>query len=311
MLPIALRFGGFQNEIVAENSIDHCCAREKVGRQKFLLQQQEELAPGRPARSIAGMELSVDLNSDMGEAFGPWPMGDDAALLATVTSANIACGFHAGDPDVMARTMALACKNGVGLGAHPGFPDLQGFGRRQMQVPLPTLANMVRYQVGAALGMARAAGGTLRHLKLHGALSNMASVDGGMARACFEAALDVAPDLIIMGLAATEMERVAREINCAWAGEIFADRAYNDDGTLVDRRLPGAMIHDPQIAGARMVEMVKAGAILTEDGTRLEARIDTICVHGDSAEAVTLAKAVRQSLEEAGISVRAFGGAPL
>lgn len=257
------------------------------------------------------MTHSVDLNSDMGEGFGPWPMGDDAGLLQTVTSANIACGFHAGDADTMAKTMSLAVANDVGIGAHPGFPDLQGFGRRRMQVPLPTLANMVKYQIGAAQAMARAAGGEVRHLKLHGALSNMACEDIDMARACYEAALEVAPDMIIMGLAATAMETVARELGCRWAGEIFADRAYNDDGTLVDRRLPGAMIHDGSEAAKRMVEMVQAGAILTANGKRLETRIDTICVHGDSAEAVSMAAEVRRGLEKAGITVRKFDGAPL
>lgn len=257
------------------------------------------------------MSMSVDLNSDMGEGFGPWPMGDDAGLLKTVTSANIACGFHAGDADTMAKTMALAVENKVGIGAHPGFADLQGFGRRQMQVPLPTLANMVRYQVGAAQAMARAAGGQVRHLKLHGALSNMACVDYDMSKACFEAALDVAPDIIIMGLAATQMEKVARDLGCKWAGEIFADRAYNPDGTLVDRRLPGAMIHDGSEAAANMINMIKAGAILTSTGETLETRIDTICVHGDSAAAVQMAKDVRLGLENAGITVAGFDGAPL
>ncbi|AZQ66835.1 LamB/YcsF family protein [Silicimonas algicola] len=257
------------------------------------------------------MALSVDLNSDMGEGFGPWKMGDDAGLLRIVTSANIACGFHAGDADTMAATMRLAVEHGVGIGAHPGFADLQGFGRRQMQVPIPTLANMVRYQVGAAQAMARAAGGEVGHLKLHGALSNMACHDEAMARACFEAALDVAPDIVIMGLAATVMETVARDLGCNWAGEIFADRAYNADGTLVDRRQPRAMIHDAGEAAQRMVEFVKAGAILAGDGSRLETRIDSICVHGDSAEAVALAQAVRDGLTEAGIEVRPFGGQPL
>lgn len=256
------------------------------------------------------MTLSVDLNSDMGEGFGPWKMGDDAGLLNIVTSANIACGFHAGDADTMAATMALACENGVGIGAHPGFPDLQGFGRRQMQVPLPTLANMIRYQVGAAQAMARAAGTEVRHLKLHGALSNMACKDADMARACYEAALEVHPDIIIMGLAATEMENVARDLKCRWAGEIFADRAYNLDGTLVDRRLPGAMIHDGTLAAERMVRMVTEGAILTNDG-KLPTRIDTICVHGDGAEAVAFSRSVREGLEAAGITLQAFDGAPL
>lgn len=257
------------------------------------------------------MTLTVDLNSDMGEGFGPWTMTDDAGLLKIVTSANVACGFHAGDADTMAATMALAVSKGVGIGAHPGFPDLQGFGRRQMQVPLPTLANMVRYQVGAAQAIARAAGGEVRHLKLHGALSNMACKDAAMARACYEAALDVAPDIIIMGLAATEMETVCRELGCKWAGEIFADRAYNADGTLVDRRLLGAMIHDAAEAAGNMVAMVKAGAIITGDGEKLPTRIDTICIHGDSAEAVAFSGAVRKGLETAGIAISQFQGEPL
>jgi UPF0271 protein len=250
---------------------------------------------------------SVDLNSDMGESFGAWSMGDDAALLDIVTSANIACGFHAGDPDVMAKTMALAVKNGVGIGAHPGFADLQGFGRHRMQVPLGTLQNAVRYQIGAAQAMARAAGGEVRHLKLHGALANMASEDETLARACYEAALDVAPDIIIMVLAATAMQSVVEGLGCAWAGEIFADRAYNDDATLVDRSLPGAVIHDAEHAARRITAMVQAGAIITESGQHIPTRIDTICVHGDNAQAVALSRAVRDGLQAAGIDVRMFG----
>ncbi|WP_413871244.1 LamB/YcsF family protein [Albidovulum sp.] len=249
------------------------------------------------------MMPKVDLNSDMGEGFGPWPMGDDAALLRVVTSANIACGFHAGDPDVMARTMRLAVENGVGIGAHPGFPDLQGFGRRKMEVPHPTLANMVRYQVGAAAAMAASVGGRLRHLKLHGALANMAAEDAAMARVCYEAALGVQPDLVVMVLAATEQERAAKSLGCAVAHEIFADRAYEDDATLVDRRKPGAVIHDPARAAARMVEMVQEGAIIAESGRRIPTRIDTICLHGDTPEAVEIARAVRAALEGAGVEV--------
>ena len=245
----------------------------------------------------------VDLNSDMGEGFGPWPMGDDAALLRVVTSANVACGFHAGDPDVMARTMRTAVENGVGIGAHPGFPDLQGFGRRKMEVPPATLANMVRYQVGAAAAMAASGGGRLRHLKLHGALANMAAEDEAMARVCYEAALGVQPDLVVMVLAATEQERAARALGCAVANEIFADRAYEDDATLKDRRKPGAVIHDPARAAARMVEMVSEGAIVAESGRRIPTRIDTICLHGDTPEAVQIARAVRAALEAAGVAV--------
>lgn len=254
------------------------------------------------------MTKSIDLNADMGESFGPWNMGDDGALLDVVSSANIACGFHAGDPDVMAATMARARDNNVGIGAHPGFPDLQGFGRRRMHIPHESLANMVRYQLGAARGMAVALGAEVRHLKLHGALSNMACTDYDMARACYEAALDVDPDIIIMVLAATAMEQVVRDLGCTWCGEIFADRAYNDDGTLVDRSKPGAVIHDPELAGPRIVEMVKEGAIITENGKRIPTAIDTICLHGDTPTAVELARSVRSSLTASGIEVRRFEG---
>ncbi len=252
------------------------------------------------------MTTSVDLNADMGESFGPWPMGRDADLLQIISSANIACGFHAGDADVMAKTMALAVENGVGIGAHPGFLDLQGFGRRKMHVPHATLGNWVRYQLGAAQAMAKAAGGHVRHLKLHGALSNMCSVDAAMARACYEAALDVDPDIIIMVLAATVMEEVVQDLGCIYAAEIFADRAYHDDATLVDRSLPGAVIHDAEHAAQRITKMVQAGAIITESGKHIPSRIDTICVHGDNAEAVALSAAVRTGLETAGITVQQF-----
>ncbi|WP_050930410.1 LamB/YcsF family protein [Aestuariivita boseongensis] len=254
------------------------------------------------------MTNTVDLNADMGESFGPWVMGDDAALLDVVTSANIACGFHAGDPDVMAATMQKAHENGVGIGAHPGFQDLQGFGRRRIKLSDATLCNLIRYQVGANLGMARAMGAEMRHVKLHGALSNMSSEDEHLARVCYDAALSVAPEAIIMVLAGTAQEKAVRALGCAWAGEIFADRAYNDDATLVDRSLPGAVIHDPAIAGPRMVEMVQAGAIITESGKRIETHIDTICLHGDTPEAVGIAKSVRRALEAAGITVQKFTG---
>lgn len=250
----------------------------------------------------------VDLNADMGESFGPWKMGDDAALLSIVTSANIACGGHAGDADVMAATMALAHQNGVGIGAHPGFMDLAGFGRNRMSVPRATLQNQIRYQVAASLGMARSLGAKVRHMKLHGAISNMASEDEQMAYDLYEAALSVDPDLIIMVLAATAHQRAVERLGCRWAGEIFADRAYNDDATLVDRALPGAVIHDAELAGRRMVEMVKAGAIITESGKHIPTQIDTICLHGDTAEAVQIAGSVRDTLKGAGIGLRCFEG---
>ena len=252
--------------------------------------------------------MQVDLNADMGESFGPWTMGDDAALLGTVTSASIACGAHAGDPDVMAATMGIALEKGVGIGAHPGFADIQGFGRRRIDMPIKSLQNSIRCQVGASLGMARALGAEVRHIKLHGALGNMTSEDEELARACFEAALSVQPGAIIMVLAATAQERAARSLGASFACEIFADRAYNADATLVDRRLPGAVIHDAALAGRRMVEMVRAQAIITDDGTRIETPIDSICCHGDTPEAVEIAANVRRTLEAAGITVKAFDG---
>ncbi|WP_375570175.1 5-oxoprolinase subunit PxpA [Seohaeicola saemankumensis] len=250
--------------------------------------------------------LSVDLNADMGESFGPWRMGDDTSLLDIVTSANIACGFHAGDADVMMNTMRLAVKKNVGIGAHPGYADLQGFGRHRMQVPHATLQNQVRYQVGAAQAMARAAGGQVRHLKLHGALANMAAEDFELATALYEAALSVAPDIGIMVLAATEQQAATQALGCRYICEIFADRAYNDDATLVDRSIPGAVIHDAALAGKRITDMVLRRAIVTASGREIPTRIDTICLHGDTPEAVDIARAVRGELQAAGITVARF-----
>ena len=250
----------------------------------------------------------VDLNADMGESFGPWPMGNDAALLEVITSANIACGAHAGDPDVMAETMTLAARHNVGLGAHPGFSDLQGFGRRRMHVPDASLGNLVRYQVAASVGMARAAGGRVRHVKLHGAMANMAAENEAMARVAYEAALSVDPDLIVMVLAGTAQEAAARSLGCLWAGEIFADRAYEDDATLVDRSREGAVIHDQEEAAARVVEMVQADAIIARSGKQIPAAIDTICLHGDGKTALEIARTVRDRLTAAGVTLQAFDG---
>ena len=251
---------------------------------------------------------SVDLNADMGESFGLWKMGNDAELLKIITSANIACGGHAGDPDVMEQTFALAASNNVGIGCHPGFADIAGFGRFRMHLPKGTLQNMVRYQVAAHTGMARAFGHKVRHLKLHGALANMCSEDVDMALACYEAALYVAPDLIIMVLACTAQQDAVKQLGCKWAGEIFADRAYNDDATLVDRSLPGAVIHDAEIAGPRIAKMIREKAIITESGAHIPAQIDTICMHGDTPEALDIARSVRAALEADGVEIRTFEG---
>jgi UPF0271 protein len=250
--------------------------------------------------------IAVDLNADMGEGFGPWRLGDDAGLLAVVTSANIACGFHAGDPQVMAAAMRAAAAHGVGIGAHPGFADLQGFGRRRIAMTPTEVAHLVAYQLGAAEALARLAGARVRHLKLHGALANMAAEDEGLAHAAFAAARAVAPGLALLVMAGTAQERAARALGPPVAAEAFADRAYAADGTLLDRARPGAVITDPAEAAARAVRMVTTGRIPLAGGGTLAARIDSLCVHGDTPGAVALARAVREALEGAGVTVRAF-----
>ena len=252
------------------------------------------------------MVMKVDLNSDMGEGFGPWTMGDDAALLDVITSANIACGFHAGDPDVMAKTMRLAAKNGVGIGAHPGFADLKGFGRRRLNIGAEELGNLITYQLGAAQGMAASVGTKVRHFKLHGALSNMCSEDASLARTCYEAALRVDPDIILMVLCETAQQKVVTDLGANWAGEIFADRAYEDDATLVDRSKAGAVLHDADVAAERILTMLREDAIVAESGKRIPAKIDTICLHGDTPEAVTMARALREKLSAAGVTLAQF-----
>ncbi|MCV2874799.1 LamB/YcsF family protein [Rhodobacteraceae bacterium XHP0102] len=250
--------------------------------------------------------MKVDLNADLGEGFGPWPMGADAAMMDVISSANIACGFHAGDPDQMLKSMSAAVARGVGLGAHPGFPDLQGFGRRQMQMSHEEVTNMVTYQTGAAMAMARAAGGRLRHIKLHGALANMAADDAALARAAYEGALRADPELIVMVIASTAQEDAALSLDVPIAREIFADRAYLPNARLQDRRVAGAVIHDPQIVAARILTMLREGAIVAEDGTRSPTPIDTICLHGDTPQAVEIARNLRKTLEAEGINIAAF-----
>lgn len=250
--------------------------------------------------------MKVDLNADLGEGFGPWPMGADASMMDVISSANIACGFHAGDPDQMLKSMSAAVARGVGLGAHPGFPDLQGFGRRQMQMSHEEVTNMVTYQTGAAMAMARAAGGRLRHIKLHGALANMAADDAALARAAYEGALRADPELIVMVIARTAQEEAALSLDAPIAREIFADRAYLPNARLQDRRVAGAVIHDPQIVAARILTMLREGAIVAEDGTRIPTPIDTICLHGDTPQAVEIARNLRKTLEAEGITIAAF-----
>lgn len=249
------------------------------------------------------MRVSVDLNADLGEGFGPWRMADDAALLGIVSSANIACGFHAGDPEVMDATLRAALAAGVSVGAHPGLPDLQGFGRRRMQLGHDSLASIVRYQVAAAAGMIRAAGGRLAHVKLHGALSNMACEDAALARVALSAAREVVPEAALFVLPATAMEAAARDLGGAIVAEAFADRGYAPDGRLLDRGAPGSVLHDADAVARRAVEMVRSGWLPVAGGRNLPARIDSLCVHGDTPDAVGLARAVREGLLAAGIAI--------
>jgi UPF0271 protein len=253
--------------------------------------------------------VTVDLNSDLGESFGTWRCGDDAAMLRIVTTANVACCFHAGDPDVMAQTFRTARDAGVAVGAHPGYPDLQGFGRRPLRMSEGEVERMVAYQIGAAAGMAAFAGHRLTHVKAHGALANTAAAEAGIAAAVARAVRAVDRDLIHLAIACSEQIRAGEAAGLLTVAEIFADRGYDENGQLVRRGLPGAMIEDPEEAADRALTMVEEGAIITVSGKRLPTAIGSICVHGDSPHAVASADRLKQRLAAAGIAVRAFAGA--
>jgi len=250
---------------------------------------------------------AVDLNSDLGESFGAWNMGDDAAMLDIVTSANVACGFHAGDPEIMLKTVEQAKARGVAIGAHPGFQDLQGFGRRPIQgMTAREIEAMLAYQIGALQGMAAMAGHRVTHVKAHGALSNMAMFDDAIAGALARAVRAVDPALVFVVIPLTALERAGQAANLPLAREIFADRAYEDDGSLVSRKKPGAMLHDPEAVATRVLQFVQERAITSINGKRLPLTIDTVCIHGDSPGAVEMARAVRRRLEAGNIRIAPF-----
>lgn len=250
------------------------------------------------------MSLSIDLNCDMGESFGPWVMGQDTDVLPLVTSANIACGFHAGDPGTMRKTVAAALGNNVAIGAHPGLPDLAGFGRRSMDITPQQAYDLVVVQVGAMAATAASQGARLHHVKAHGALYNMAVRDASLARALAQAVRDVDPDLVFYALASSDMARVATEVGLQVAHEVFADRSYQPDGSLTSRSRPDAMIEDPQASIEQVLRMVTEGKVIAVDGTAVDVQADTLCIHGDQPGAVVFAKAIRASLQEAGIEVK-------
>jgi UPF0271 protein len=250
--------------------------------------------------------MRVDLNADVGESFGAYTIGHDPILLRHITSANVACGFHAGDPGVMRATVALARQHGVAIGAHPGFADLVGFGRRELHATPREVEDLVVYQIGALAAVAAAQGERLQHVKPHGALFNMAARDATLADAIARAVAAVDRSLVLFGLAGSELVAAGERAGLRTASEVFADRAYTPDGTLVSRRTSGAVIDDAAIVVERAVRMASEHAVVAIDGTRLSVHVDTICVHGDTPGAADLAARIRKALTDAGVAVKAI-----
>lgn len=248
----------------------------------------------------------IDINSDLGESFGPWPMGDDAAMLSIVTSANIACGFHAGDPAGILAVLREAFRCGVSVGAHVGYRDLVGFGRRNMDPSSAELVGDTIYQIGALQGLARAAGTKVGYVKPHGALYNTIAHDTRQAADVIEGIKAVDPSLALMVLSGAPVVAQARAAGLTVICEAFADRAYNADGSLVSRRLPGAVIHDPKSIAERMLRLAVEGRITAVDGTDIALDAQSICVHGDTPAAVGIARGLRAALVAEGIELRSF-----
>jgi 5-oxoprolinase (ATP-hydrolysing) subunit A len=255
-------------------------------------------ALARPGRTI-------DLNADVGESFGPWPMGDDERLIPNVSSVNIACGFHAGDPATIERTVALAVRAGAAIGAHPGYPDLAGFGRRELEMPSAELEAAILYQVAAVAAFARDAGSELRHVKAHGALYNVAARDPRLAETVARAVRRFSPELVLYGLAGSALVDAGRAAGLRVAAEAFPDRAYEPDGRLRSRRHADSVLTDSAEIGRRAVTVASEGWILAIDGSRIAIEAQTLCLHGDTPGAPEHAAAVRAALSSAGVEVRA------
>ena len=248
------------------------------------------------------MSQRLNLNADLGESFGPWPMGSDDEMLQLINSANLACGFHAGDPQVMTTTAARAADFGVSISAHPSYPDLQGFGRRRMEVPLAELEAMIIYQIGALDACARAQGTRVTHVKPHGALSNVACAERKVADAIARAVYRLDPQLILLAPAASQLIYAGRDKGLPVVEEIFADRAYLDDGNLVPRSQPGAMVHGAEASLAHVMRMIEESALVSINGKRIPVNPQSICVHGDNEDAVATAQTIRDGLLKAGFS---------
>ncbi|MBB1593208.1 LamB/YcsF family protein [Achromobacter sp. UMC46] len=249
---------------------------------------------------------TIDLNSDLGESLGAWTMGDDAAMLQLVSSANVACGFHAGDPAGILATLKGAAANGVAVGAHVSYPDLTGFGRRNMDVASADLVADVIYQIGALKALAAAAGTQVSYVKPHGALYNTIAHDPRQGNDVITAMLAVDPSLALVGLAGSPLLALARERGLRVVAEAFADRAYTPQGALVSRREKGAVLHDPETVARRMLRLVEEGVVEAIDGSLARVQADSLCVHGDSPGAVDMAREVRRRLEQSGVTIRSF-----
>jgi 5-oxoprolinase (ATP-hydrolysing) subunit A len=248
-----------------------------------------------------------DLNCDLGESFGAYTMGNDEAVMPYISSANIACGFHAGDPLVMTKTIQLALQYGVGIGAHPGYPDLAGFGRRNMELSPAELHAAILYQVGALKSMTEAQGGTLRHVKPHGALYNKAAANFEVAQTIAAAVNKIDNALILVCPANSEMARAAASFGLPFALEVFADRAYNDDSTLVPRHIPGAVIHDPDELNERVIRFIKEQVVVSVSGRVIPIRADTICIHGDNEAALSFVRNLNLVFQKEGVSLKSMG----
>ncbi len=245
----------------------------------------------------------VDLNSDLGESFGVYKIGCDEEVTKYVSSVNIACGYHGGDPIVMGKTLDLVRLNGIAAGAHPAYPDLIGFGRRNMDCTPAEIKAYVTYQLGALYAFAKQRGLSLQHVKPHGNLYNTIAVDEVRAMAVAEAIAEFDPSIIFLGLAGSKMLDAGKKCGLKVASEVFADRAYNDDGTLVSRKLPGSMVHDKDVAIARTIKMIKEGVVVTITGNTIPIKADSVCVHGDNPSAVEFVKNMRESFAAEGIDV--------
>ncbi|MES1043671.1 lactam utilization protein LamB [Bacillus obstructivus] len=245
----------------------------------------------------------IDLNCDMGESFGAYKMGTDEEILNYITSANIACGFHAGDPTTMRKTVTMALERNVGIGVHPGLPDLVGFGRRTMDISPQEAYDLIVYQIGAVYAFTKAEGGKLQHVKPHGALYNMAAKSPSLSEAIAEAIYKVDPELILFGLAGGELVKAGKKIGLRSASEVFSDRTYQEDGSLTSRREDNALIHDQEVAVNQVIRMVKEGKVKSLQGVDISIQAHTVCIHGDGQNALQFAKYISSSLQNAGITI--------